>query len=85
MHLLFLSCLKATELIEKKFHIPLSIKENLQLKIHELMCDACSAYEKQSTILEKGIELHHKKQFDNQDIEQVKKQIISKLKQTGNY
>ncbi len=55
MHILFLSCYKATELIERKLHTELSFKERLRLRIHLMMCNACSTYEKQSYILEKGI------------------------------
>ena len=79
MHILFLSCLKATELIEKKFHVKLSFKERLQLSLHKMMCDACATYEKQSVILEKGMEAHHKHQHEECDIEQLKKQISSNL------
>jgi hypothetical protein len=75
MHILFLSCLKATELIEKKIHFKLSFREKLQLKVHKMMCDACSNFEKQSIFLEKGIENHHKRNQPNLDIEQFKKQI----------
>ena len=56
MHFLFLSCLKATELMEKKLHFNLSYKEKLQLKVHKMMCDACSNYEKHNMIIEKSIE-----------------------------
>jgi len=84
MHALFLSCLKATELIEKKFHFKLSFKEKLQLKIHKMMCDACSMYEKQSAVLEKGMESHHKHSHEECDIEQLKKQISLNLKEAGN-
>ncbi len=55
MHILFLSCLKATEIIEKGLHFKLSWKEKLQLKAHKMMCDACSRYEKQSLFLDKAI------------------------------
>jgi hypothetical protein len=75
MHILFLSCLKATELIEKKIHFKLSYKEKLQLKVHKMMCDACSNFEKQSEFLEKGIENQHKKLHADLDIEQLKEQI----------
>jgi len=51
MHLLFLSCLKATGLIEKKMLFRLSPSETLQLKIHTMMCSACTHYEKQSALL----------------------------------
>ena len=84
MHALFLSCLKATELIEKKFYVKLSFKEKLQLKLHKMMCDACSMYEKQSSILEKGMELHHKHSQKECDIEQLKKQISANLKEAEN-
>ena len=80
MHFLFLSCLKATELIEKKFHYKLSFKERLQLKLHKTMCDACSNYEKQSHALEKGMESIHTKQPVEIDIEQLKKQITLQIK-----
>lgn len=52
MHFLFLSCLKATELIEKKLHIKISLKEKLRLKIHKSMCNACRRYDKQSKIMD---------------------------------
>jgi len=55
MHILFLSCLKATKLIEKKINFRLSIREKLQLKMHKSMCNACSSYEKQNFLIEKTI------------------------------
>jgi hypothetical protein len=85
MHLLFLSCLKATELIEKKFHIKLSFTEKIQLELHKMMCDACKKYEKQSKIIEEGIKtnfLHHHK--TEMDTEQLKNQIKIKLENVEN-
>lgn len=84
MHILFLSCLKATELIEKKFHIKLSFREKLQLELHKMMCDACSMYEKQSALIEKGMESQHKIKHEECDIEQLKKQISLNLKEAEN-
>ncbi len=80
MHFFFLSCLKATELIEKRFHFKLSLTEKIQLELHKMMCDACRRYEKQSEIIEEQIETHFH-QHDNIEIdtEQLKKQIKSKL------
>lgn len=75
MNILILSCLKATELIEKKLHFKLSFKEKLQLKVHKMMCDACRMYEKQSTLLEKGIEQQQKAEMEEIDIEKLKKEI----------
>lgn len=80
MDILFLSCLKASELIDKKIHIKLSFIERMQLKAHKMMCDACTAYEKQSLILEKGIEQHIHQKNAKVDMEQLKKQININLK-----
>lgn len=79
MHTLFLSCLKATELIEKKIHFRLSAKEKLQLKMHKMMCDACSSYEKQSVFLEKGISLDEKIEFSPDELKNLKLAINQKL------
>lgn len=73
--ILFLSCLKASELIEKKIHFKLSFREKMQLKIHKSMCNACRIYEKQSTLIEKGISLQKTKFTDDMDVEQLKKKI----------
>jgi hypothetical protein len=79
MHFLFLSCLKATELIEKKIHFRLSFSEKLQLKMHKSMCDACSKYEKQSLILEKGISSFHSPASLEMDLDSLKKRITDNL------
>lgn len=79
MNMLILSCLKATELIEKKLHFKLSFKEKLQLKMHKMMCDACRLYEKQSALLEKGIEKQQEETFEEIDIEKLKKEIYTHL------
>lgn len=50
-HLIMLSCRKATELIEKQFVAKLSLKERVQLNLHKSICDACTAYENQSRLL----------------------------------
>ena len=82
MHRLFLSCLKATELIEKKLHFRLSGKEKLQLKMHKMMCDACSSYEKQSIFLEKGISLSQKEEFSADELKKLKVDISEKLSES---
>lgn len=79
MHILFLSCLKATELIEKKFHFKLSFKEKLQLKVHKMMCEACSQYEKQSAILESGISKSLKTEPKNIELQNLKMMIHKKI------
>jgi len=84
MHILLLSCIKATELIEKKFYFKLSFKEKLQLKLHKTMCDACTNYEKHSKIIEKGVEMYQKKWHNETDIKQLKDQISAKLNKVEN-
>lgn len=83
MHFLFLSCLKATELIEKKFHFKLSFKEKIQLELHKMMCDACKTYETQSEIIEEGIKINQHKKTHEIDTEELKKQIQTKLQETS--
>lgn len=83
MHILFLSCFKATELIEKKLRFRLSIKEKLQLKMHKSMCDACTRYEKHSILIEKGISSLEEDVPDKMEVEFLKKLIIKKLENTS--
>lgn len=81
MHLLFLSCVKATELIEKKYHFKLSIREKLQLSMHKLMCRACTKYEKHSSLIENGISrsIHTKK--NDVELQDLKMKIYNKLEE----
>jgi hypothetical protein len=79
MHILFLSCLKATELIEKKLHFKLSLTEKLQLKVHKMMCNACSNYEKQNLIIEESIANQENANNNQIDVEQFKVSILEKL------
>jgi hypothetical protein len=80
MHILFLSCLKASEFIEKKIHFKLSFTEKIQLKLHKMMCSACARYEKQSLLLEKQIEFQTMKPINGKTVENLKKTISEKLK-----
>ena len=80
MHLLFLSCLKASELIEKDFHIKLGFKERLQLKLHKTMCSTCNRYSKQSATIEKGIRDLQKTEAISVDFKKLEERIIQDLK-----
>jgi hypothetical protein len=79
MNILFLSCLKASALIEKKLHVRLTYQERLQLKIHKMMCKACTRYEQQSVLLEHGMGSHHKASQDLGELNQLKAIIAKKL------
>ena len=56
MNKMMLSCKKATQLVEKKWVVKLTLQENLQLKLHTTMCSACKEYQKKSRIIEKALE-----------------------------
>lgn len=81
MHILFLSCWKATELIEKKIYFKLSMRESMQLKAHKMMCNACTNYEKQSILIEKGLEKSNKPDFSEADLQMLKQGINKKLEE----
>lgn len=80
MHLLFLSCLKASELIEKDLHLKLGLREKLQLRLHKTMCHTCNRYGKQSTLIEKGIRDLQKKEAISVDFKKLEEHIILKIK-----
>ncbi len=80
MHFLFLSCMKATELIEKGLHVKLSLTERLKLALHKSMCDACRIYEKQSEIIDHSLKVHHHGIQSQEDIDKLKSLILAKLK-----
>jgi hypothetical protein len=82
MNKLFLSCLKATELIEKKLHFKLTFTEKLQLKVHKAMCDACTMYEKQSNILDKALGSSLPKDEIAIDLNDFKKGIMAKIEES---
>ncbi|MDZ7738089.1 MAG: hypothetical protein U5K32_03270 [Bacteroidales bacterium] len=83
LNILFLSCYKATELIEKKLNFRLSFKEKIQLKIHKSMCDACSLYEKQSEFMDRWIEASERKEHHSHEhsgeLKELKKIILDRL------
>ena len=82
MNWLILSCKKATELIEKKSLVGLSWKENVRLHMHATMCDGCTAYQKQSLLIDKLLQ-HHITEPTSMNIEvntsELEYRIISNL------
>jgi hypothetical protein len=59
MHILMLSCRKATFLIEKGNSKPLSWMDKLQLTMHLKMCSKCADYQKQSVFIENVLKSNH--------------------------
>ena len=78
-----LSCKKASALIDKKSLFGLSRKEKVMLKMHTAFCDACTAYQKQSKLIDKILHTHiHSDSEENSSLienKELQKQIISKL------
>ena len=79
MSILFLSCLKATELIEKKLHFRLTLTEKCQLKMHKMMCGACRRYEKQNLFIENSLKHQSYISQKEVDVEHLKKLINENL------
>lgn len=52
MNFLFFSCQHATELVEKKEIVSLTLIEKIRFRTHLTMCSACRSYERQSALLE---------------------------------
>jgi hypothetical protein len=67
MHLLMLSCVRATALIEKKQLSGINTLERVQLFAHTSMCDGCKEYQKQSILLSNFLDGHFKKTFSGQN------------------
>jgi hypothetical protein len=83
MNSLVLSCKKASELIDKKSVVVLTVKEKVMLNIHKSICKGCRAYQEQSILLDELIDeyIHQHNetnvpQFMNNELRQ---QIISKM------
>ncbi len=83
MQYLFLSCLKASQLIEKKIYSRLSFKEQLQLKMHKAMCEACTNYEKDSLLIDKALQQQTTQPpvITGIDLEAFEKSLANKLEQ----
>jgi hypothetical protein len=56
----FLSCLKATEFLEKKEVLGLSFMEEMQLRMHLSICKKCSIYQDQIRVEKEEILREHK-------------------------
>ncbi len=78
-HFFMLSCRKATELIEKKSVTRLSMKEKIGLGLHKSICDACTAYEKQSRKMDQLLQQHTHQHSADLNNDALKEKIIKSL------
>lgn len=78
---LFLSCKRAAELIDRKESGEITGVERFQLRLHTSMCRACTAYEKQSKLLEKLLEKQLKSKVHISEAEkaELKRKILERL------
>lgn len=82
MNWLMLSCKKAAELIDRKSVTRLSMIERWQLSFHLRMCNVCSAYEKQSSVIDQTAQKFHRIKPTGKHLpEPAKSKIIKALKE----
>jgi hypothetical protein len=80
MNMMMLSCMKASELIEKKQGPGISTADQVMLHFHQSMCNACRIYERQSKLIEKGLEkrINHTQQ-ETSTPENFKSNILNSI------
>lgn len=88
IHFFVLSCEKATFLIEKQLHTPLSLIERLQLRIHLSICKNCTAYKYKALFLDKLMADERTKEesgsrFSEEEIAGLKKKFKSVIRQNN--
>lgn len=83
IHTLFLSCSKATMLMEKRNAQAISRKEDWQLSLHLKICKWCRAYEEKlkilDDILKRKLFRKDNTEINDSDIQGFKDKIIEKL------
>ena len=80
--LFYLSCPKATLLMEKRTVQPLGVVDTFRLNWHRSICETCRTFEKQSLLLEQLLDKHiHSLDQDPPIIENkpLQERIISSL------
>ncbi|MCC5928715.1 MAG: hypothetical protein JJU28_05665 [Cyclobacteriaceae bacterium] len=77
-----ITCVKATELIEKRQIQSLTLGERFKLRLHNSMCVACRAYQRQSKTIEKAISrwMHITNNTTHHLSQEKKDKIIEELK-----
>ncbi len=87
---LMISCLKATELVEKNSLFGLSLIELFELRIHNYICKGCKLYETQSKYIDEMLikkfsynsldyNIHQDEIIKNVTNEKLKEKILNKL------
>ena len=74
-----LSCLKATELMEMKEHVPLGLVKTIQLHMHAAMCSGCRNYMKQSRLINELLQKNFNTLTIIDNTDDLEAAIISKI------
>lgn len=84
---LFVSCEKATELIERKIEGDLKWSERFSLSIHTMMCGLCRIYEKQSQRLHRFLQKQHEevesRALSQEELDSLKAKIQKRMEHEG--
>lgn len=73
------SCKKATELLDKRIFEKLSPAEKIKLFLHTKMCNACNAYQKQTTLIHKALNKQIPTTISPSDVTSLKEKIKQKI------
>jgi predicted anti-sigma-YlaC factor YlaD len=79
MNAMMLSCVKATELMEMKEHVPLGLVKTMQLHMHTAMCSGCRNYMKQTKFIDELLRRTFETAPVVADTNELEAAIISKL------
>lgn len=79
MNAMMFSCAKATELMELKELVPLSLTKKIQLKMHVAMCSGCRNYMKQTKLINQLLNKNFSSMSAAPDTEELETVIIKKL------
>ncbi len=74
-----LSCVKATELMEMKEHVPLGLLKTMQLHMHTAMCSGCRNYMKQTKLINQLLNKMFNSTPATPGTDELEAEIIKKL------
>ena len=79
MNAMMLSCVKATELMEMKEHVPLGLLKTMQLHMHTAMCSGCRNYLKQTKLINQLLNKNFNYTPATPGTDELEAEIIKKL------
>lgn len=79
LHAMMFSCVKATELMELKELVPLSLIKKIQLKTHVAMCSGCRNYMKQTRLINELLNKNFSSVAITENTTELEASIINKL------